>query len=143
MQEQLLDEIGFDSFASYFQDWIMNNAIDDVKFWKDYYNDIAYPIESNPDEEENLFNEDEIKDFLKEYVEKDKKNNKKEFLRYIRDAIDELDSSALDLIKSNSLSDFDYISSSFTDSLYDYFNIEDEDLENEEDDTKWVGCDKC
>lgn len=132
MQEQLLDDLGFDSFASYFQDWIMDNAIDADKFWKDHYNDIAYPIESNPDEEENLFDEDEIKDFLKEYVEKDEKNNKKEFLRYIRDAIDELDSSALDLIKSNSLSDFDYISSSFTDSLYDYFNIEDEDLENED-----------
>lgn len=131
MQEQLLGELGMDSFTSSFQDWIMNNAIDADKFWKGYYNDIAYPIESNPDVEANLFNEDEIKDFLKTYVEKDKKKNKKEFLRYIRDAIDELDSSALDFIKSNNLSDFDYISSSFTDSLYDYSNLEDEDLENE------------
>lgn len=94
MQEQLLGDMGMDSFTPSFQDWIMKNAIDTDKFWEGYYNDIANPIESNPDEEESLFNEDEIKDFLKAYVENDKKNNKK-LDGYSDDFIEEIDNASL------------------------------------------------
>jgi hypothetical protein len=132
-EKNLWDDMGLEFCLSSFRDWIMSNALDEDKFWDDYRYDITYPIESNPDEEAYLFDEDELKEFLQEYVEKISKDNRKQDIKLIKQALEELDVFPLEEIDPKEFIqfDFDYLSRSFTETFYDYLNITDKELQEE------------